>query len=95
MRVVADTNILVSGLLWRGLPWHVWRLAENHQIEICIAPPLLTELERVLTYKRLQPRLRQLRLRSEDLMAYVLDRVIHHVRASSVYIRRSNCQCRP
>lgn len=47
MRIVIDTNIWVSGLLWRGLPWELLRLADAGQVEICTAPPMLNELERV------------------------------------------------
>lgn len=75
MRVVIDTNIWVSGLLWRGLPWELLRLANANQVEICAAPPMLAELERVLNYERLQPRLTQLELRVADLMTYVLNLV--------------------
>lgn len=51
MRIVLDTNVWISGLLWRGLPWKLLRLAEARQVEICMAPPMLEELERVLTYQ--------------------------------------------
>jgi putative PIN family toxin of toxin-antitoxin system len=76
MRVVLDTNIWISGLLWRGLPWKLLRLAEARQVEICMAPSILEELERVLAYERLQPRLRQLGLSPEELAAYVMDIVV-------------------
>jgi len=76
MRIVLDTNIWISGLLWRGLPWKLLRLAETGQVEICMAPSMLEELERVLTYERLQPRLRQLGLSPEELAAYVMDVVM-------------------
>jgi predicted nucleic acid-binding protein len=41
MHIVIDTNIWVSGLLWRGLPWRLLRLAETGVVEICMAIPLL------------------------------------------------------
>jgi putative PIN family toxin of toxin-antitoxin system len=75
MRVVIDTNIWVSGLLWRGLPWELLRLADADQVSICAAPPMLNELERVLNYDRLQPRLTQLGLHVTDLMTYALNLV--------------------
>ena len=76
MRIVLDTNIWISGLLWRGLPWKLLRLAAGRQVEICMAPPMLEELERVLTYPRLQPRLRQLEVSPEELAVYVMDIVV-------------------
>jgi len=38
MRVVIDTNLWVSGLLWRGLPGRLLRLAQAGQIELCLPP---------------------------------------------------------
>jgi putative PIN family toxin of toxin-antitoxin system len=70
MRIVIDTNIWVSGLLWRGAPGRVLRLAERGEVELCVAPAMLDELERVLTYERLQPRLAQLELTRLELMDF-------------------------
>jgi putative PIN family toxin of toxin-antitoxin system len=69
MRVVIDTNIWVSGLLWRGAPSKLLRLAEQGDIELCMAPAMLNELGRVLSYERLQPRLEQLELTPAELVA--------------------------
>jgi len=73
MRIVIDTNIWVSGLLWRGMPWQLLRLAEAGEIELCVAPPMLVELDRVLSYERLQPRLEQLGLTPSELIAYAMN----------------------
>jgi putative PIN family toxin of toxin-antitoxin system len=70
VRIVIDTNIWISGLLWRGLSWNLLRLAEADQVELCMAPAMLVELAEVLSYKRLQPRLEQLDLTSSELLAY-------------------------
>jgi putative PIN family toxin of toxin-antitoxin system len=72
MRVVIDTNIWVSGLLWRGLPWRLLRLAETGVVEICMAIPMLDELAEVLQYERLQQRLRQIESDSDELVAFAL-----------------------
>ena len=72
MRVVIDTNIWISGLLWRGLPWELLRRAEAAQIELCLTPSMLAELASTLDYEKLQPRLTQLGLTHADLMAYVM-----------------------
>ena len=73
MRIVIDTNIWVSGLLWRGMPWKLLGLAEAGEVELCIAPSMLVELAEVLSYERLQPRLEQLGLTPEELVAYALN----------------------
>jgi len=73
VRIVIDTNIWVSGLLWRGMPWNLLRLAEQGQVELCMAPSMLAELAAVLSYERLQPRLEQLDLDVSELVAYALN----------------------
>ena len=57
MRVVIDTNIWLSGMLWRGAPWRLLRMAEQGEIELCVTPSMLSELVAVLSYERLQPRI--------------------------------------
>jgi putative PIN family toxin of toxin-antitoxin system len=57
MRVVADTNIVVSGLLWRGNPRRVLDAARDGIIELFTSPPLLEELEDVLSRKQFATRL--------------------------------------
>jgi putative PIN family toxin of toxin-antitoxin system len=72
MRVVIDTNIWISGMLWRGAPWRLLRMAEQGEIELCVTPSMLSELAAVLSYERLQLRITQLGLTSEELVAYAL-----------------------
>jgi len=70
VRVVIDTNAWISGLLWKGLPWHVLRLAEVNRVEIVATLSMLEELEAVLYYSRLQPRRLELSLEIADLIVY-------------------------
>ncbi len=72
MRIVVDTNIWVSGLLWQGKPWQVLKLAETGDIELCVAYAMLLELEEVLSYKRLQSRMQMLEQTPFQLAAYAL-----------------------
>ncbi|MDP9341193.1 MAG: putative toxin-antitoxin system toxin component, PIN family [Actinomycetota bacterium] len=52
MRVVLDTNVLVSAFNFPGgPPEEVYRLALEGVIDLVISPPLLAELARVLTEK--------------------------------------------
>ena len=69
-RVVIDTNVWVSGLLWTGSPWRILRLAEDEEIEVWATVSMLEELEAVLSYPRLQPRRKDMGLEIADLMAY-------------------------
>ena len=52
MRVVADTNVLVSALIFPGgSPEAFYRLALERRIELVTSRPLLAELGRVLSGK--------------------------------------------
>lgn len=53
MRVVADTNTIVSGFGWRGAPARVLDTALAARLTLITSPPLLDELARVLRYPKL------------------------------------------
>lgn len=57
MRVVPDTNIVISGLLWRGNPRRILDAARDGIIELFTSPILLAELEDVLSRERFAARL--------------------------------------
>jgi len=48
MRLVLDTNIVVSGLLWNGAPAQLIDLARIDEIELFSSRVLLAELTRIL-----------------------------------------------
>ena len=48
MRVVLDTNILVSASAYRGNEWRLLSLAQESRYELYTSPHVLEELQRVL-----------------------------------------------
>lgn len=72
MRIVIDTNVWISGLLWRGPSWRLLKLAEAGAIEICVAHAMLLELEEVLGYPQFEPRLEELDQSPAQLTLYAL-----------------------
>lgn len=59
MRVVLDTNVLVSAFVSsKGAPAQVFNLWREGKLEIVTSPEAIDELKRVLTYPRLRGRLR-------------------------------------
>ena len=48
MRVVADTNVVLSGLLWHGLTRELLHAARQGTVELFTSGALLAELEEVL-----------------------------------------------
>ncbi|MBL8182780.1 MAG: putative toxin-antitoxin system toxin component, PIN family [Blastocatellia bacterium] len=57
MRVTADTNVVVSGLFWRGNPRRVPDAARDGIIELYTTATLLKELEDVLKREKFEKRL--------------------------------------
>ena len=51
MRVVLDTNVIISGLIYRGNERRVIDLAENGRFELILSPFILDEVERVMARK--------------------------------------------
>ena len=51
MRVVLDTNVLVSALLWRGAPYRCLLAIQAGLSDLVLSPPILDELEGVLLKK--------------------------------------------
>lgn len=72
MRIVIDTNIWIAGLLWRGPAERLLRCAEKGKLTLCMAYQMVLELEEVLAYERLQPRLSILGQTPAQLAAYAL-----------------------
>jgi len=66
-RVVLDTNVLVSALLWGGNPLHLLQAARYGRIQLFSSPPLCQELEGVLGLAKFQNQLRDSGLSSQAL----------------------------
>jgi len=67
--VVADTSVLVSALLWRGLPHRLLVAAEAGRLTLYSSPPLIEELAGVLRRPKFAARLQARRATPEDVMA--------------------------
>ena len=48
MKIVCDTNILISGVLFGGKPREILRLCSSGNVVNCISPDILKEVEEVL-----------------------------------------------
>jgi uncharacterized protein len=53
LRVVLDSNVIVSGLGWSGPPARIVDAALDGRLELLTSQALLTELRRVLAYPKL------------------------------------------
>jgi len=57
MRVVIDTNTIVSALFWRGAPRRLLEVARLGAIDLFVSPDLLAEMEDVLQREKFSARL--------------------------------------
>lgn len=68
MRVVLDTNVVVSALLWGGTPYRLLQSATAGDIELYTSPALLAELAGVLGRPHLASRLQAQRSSVEQAL---------------------------
>ena len=73
MRVVADTNVSVSGLLGSGPPNQIMKWARDGRLEILASEQTAAELKRVLQYQRFSKRLSDLRITAQEVFAYFMN----------------------
>ena len=71
MKVLLDTNIWISGLLWGGNPRRIIQLAVSEQIVLYSSKLLVDELQATLAYPKLQRRLEKLAITAEELLLKV------------------------
>ncbi len=71
LKVVLDTNVWVSALLFGGKPAKLIQLARSGQVQLCMSQELLGELADVLLYPKFQVRLQRLGTTPEALLINV------------------------
>lgn len=72
MRIVCDTNVLISGLIWSGIPGRIWDRVESGADRLSVSRPMLAEMDRVLTYPRIAQTLARRELQAADLLRAVV-----------------------
>jgi putative PIN family toxin of toxin-antitoxin system len=69
VRILLDTNLLVSGILSAGVPRQLLDAARAGRFDLCTSDHLLDELQRVLGYAKLASRLERAGLNPSALVA--------------------------
>ncbi len=70
MRIVLDTNVVVSALAWGGTPYRLIQAAVDGALTLCTSPALLAELRGVLTREHLASRLERQSSSVETAVAF-------------------------
>jgi putative PIN family toxin of toxin-antitoxin system len=68
MKIVLDTNTVISGFFWKGAPRQVLDLARSGIFTIVTSPDLLSELANVLGREKFSSRLEQAGTTVEELV---------------------------
>lgn len=72
MRVVVDTNVMISAVLWLGTPHRIIELAEQKRIVICMTRATLNELYEVLARRKFKPYLQARHTNPEEIVSALL-----------------------
>ena len=54
LNAVFDTNLLISGILWKGIPFQLLRWAEKGRLRVYTSLDILAEVYRVLHYTKFE-----------------------------------------
>ena len=68
MRLVFDTNIIISALFWHGAPRHLLHFAHSSAVQLYTSLPLLLELDEVLRRDKFLARLQEAQVTADDLL---------------------------
>ena len=77
MKIVIDTNVAISGLLWGGAPNQIMRLCRNRFIRILECQETLDEVKRVIQYDKFAERLSVLGTTAIEVFAYFMNLVTY------------------
>lgn len=73
MRVVLDTNVLISGFLYpKSIPGKILQAWQLSQFELIVSESILEETKRVLQYKKISKRFRALGIMTEAVDNFLI-----------------------
>ena len=71
LNAVFDTNTLISGILWRGIPFQSLKWAEEGSLRIYTSLEILTEVYRVLHYPKFQQYIKDQQASSREIFTKI------------------------
>lgn len=73
IKVVLDTNVLISAFLWQKDAKEIFNLAKENKIQICVTKEILDEFYRVLHYPKFSSRLKLIGESPEEIINEFLE----------------------
>jgi len=77
MKVVADTNVLISGLFWEGNERKLLKMFKTEELANVISPQIIDELEDVLSRKKFNLTKKEIESAVEQVFSF--SRFVHPV----------------
>ena len=71
-RIVLDTNVWISGLLWTGRPHEILRVAERGHLVVVVSPAIVEEVAEALARPKFAARLATLRTSAQEILESLL-----------------------
>lgn len=75
MKIVVDTNVVISGLLWGGPPNRILKWAREGILSIMACEETIAELKHVIQYKRFSQRLSHIDILPTEAFFYFMNLV--------------------
>lgn len=75
MRLVVDTNVIISAALWGGVPRQFLQQAHGHH-SLCFSVAMLQEIDRVFKYPKFNIRLSRLSFSPEEFLEHLVEDAI-------------------
>ena len=76
MKIVVDTNVALSGLLWGGPPNRLLKWAREGVLRILACEETTAELRHALIYKKFSKRITALEATPDEVFAYYMNLVL-------------------
>jgi uncharacterized protein len=73
LKIVLDTNVAISGLLWGGAPNRILKWCANRSLRILECDETLHEVRQVLQYSKFSKRLSELETTGREVFAYFMN----------------------
>jgi len=73
LKIIIDTNVTISGLLWGGAPNQILKLCRNGVVRILECDETLDEVKSVLQYSKFTDRLSALGTTASETFAYFMN----------------------
>lgn len=86
MRIVLDTNIIISGLFWQGHSRRILYDGLKGKYLLCFSQETIEELKTVLSYPKFVPKIKKLNFTIEDFLSTLTDSSLMVVLSGKVNI---------